>query len=77
MCFKHWVSDNGEDSSVIHPGSGRCDIEVFTGKETIHGKYEPPHKYYVELIVYENGFFGSNAGKNFEASVPENPEKSC
>ena len=65
MCFKHWVSDNGEDSSVIHPGSGRCDIEVFTRKETIHGKFEPTHKYYVELIVYENVFFWIECWKKF------------
>ena len=76
MCFKHWVSDNGEDSLVIHPSSGRCNVEAFTGKETIHSNFEPTQKYYVDLIVYENGFSGSNAGKYFKASVPENPEKS-
>ena len=76
MCFKHWVSDNGEDSSVIHPRSGRCNVEAFTGKETIHGKFEPTQKYYVDLIVYENGFSGSNAGKNFKAYFPKYLETS-
>ena len=76
LCFKYWVSDDGEDTSVVYPSSENCDVEAFTGKETIHGTFDPSLKYYVNLIVYENGFLGSNSGNNFEASIPDNPEKS-
>ena len=75
LCFKYWVSDNGEDSSIVHPSSESCDVEAFTLNEIIPGKFDPTSKYYINLIVYENGFIGSNTGINFAASDPQNDEK--
>ena len=64
LCIRYWVTEEGKDSAKTYPAVGDCSIEASLETERIEDNFDPGREYNVELLVYENGYPGSNAGQN-------------